>query len=173
MAEPFLGEIKIFAGNFAPRGYALCQGQLLAISQNSALFSLLGTTYGGDGITTFALPDLRGRIPIGQGQGPGLSDRTIGEQGGTPTVTVAAAAMPFHTHGVACSTAAGTATAPGGNFWAANANTGLPQFATTSNSSMNPAAVSIAGGNQPHANMMPFLAIHFIIALEGIYPSRN
>ena len=173
MSTPFIGEIKMFGGNFAIRGFAFCQGQLLSIAQNTALFSLIGTTYGGDGQTSFGLPDLRGRLPIGQGQSPGLSSRTVGELGGTETVTLLANQAASHTHPLACSTSAGNSTVPTANFWAANANVGSAQFAAASNTSMNGAAMLATGGNLPHENMMPYLGINFIIALEGIFPSRN
>lgn len=172
MSEPFIGEIKIFAGNFAPRGWAFCQGQIVAISKNTALFSLLGTTYGGDGQTTFALPDLRGRAPMHYGQGPGLSNRSLGEVTGAESVTLLAAQIPAHGHQPQASTAAvsaayGPGSAPGTstttNFYGA----GTPQVAIA------PQAVDAAGGGQPHDNMAPYLAMSFIIALEGIFPSRN
>lgn len=158
----------MFAGNFAPRGYAFCNGQLLAISQNDALFALIGTIYGGDGQSTFALPNLQGRVPVGQGQGTGLSNHVIGEQSGTETVTLTANQMPFHGHSVACNSDLGTSTDPTNNYWAASANL-RPYTDQASNATM----FSPAGGNQPHQNMAPFLAINFIIALEGVFPSRN
>ncbi len=171
MSEPFLGAISMFCGNFAPRGYALCDGQLLPISQNTALFSLLGTQYGGNGQTTFALPDLRGRAAIGQGQGPGLSSRTIGESLGSESVTLLAAQMPLHGHaqqasGTAVTAAAGPSGAPG-----TSATTqfygGPPEV------DMAASAITAAGGNQPHPNMAPFQTLNFVIALQGIFPSRN
>lgn len=173
MSNPFLGEIRMFAGNFAPRSFSFCNGQLLAISQNDALYALLGTTYGGDGQVTFGLPDLRSRIPIGLGQGPGLSNRTIGQQIGTETVTLIPSNMPAHSHQVACASGSGTSTSPQSTFWAANTNAGLPQYSASSSAVMNPASVTIAGGNQPHDNLMPILALNYIIALEGVFPSRN
>jgi microcystin-dependent protein len=178
MSTPYLGEIRLFAGNFAPRGYALCQAQQLQISQNTALFSLLGTFYGGNGVQTFALPDLRGRLPVSFGQGPGLSMYTIGEQTGTETVTLNSSQMPMHTHPPTASTTPASQPTPGGNifaalpspwtrFWVADAKkTGNP-------SQLNQAIVGSQGGNQPHENLMPSLAISFIIALQGIFPSRN
>lgn len=168
MATPFLGEISIFAGNFAPRGYAFCNGQLLAISQNDALFALIGTIYGGDGQSTFALPNLQGRVPVGQGQGAGLSNYVIGEQSGTETVTLIASQMPAHVHTVACNSELGTSTEPLNSFWAASANL-QPYTDQPPNAAMFPTY----GGNQPHENMPPFLVLNFIIALEGVFPSRN
>ena len=171
MSDPFIGEIKMFAGNFAPRNYAFCDGQLLPIAQNTALFSLLGTMYGGNGQTTFALPDLRSRVPIGQGQGPGLSPRSIGETVGSPTVTLLASELPLHGHAQQASTSAATAAAgPSGAPAAATVNlyaTGNPDTA------MAASAVAASGGNQPHNNMAPSLAVNFIIALIGVFPSRN
>lgn len=173
MATPFIGEIKMFAGNFAIRGWAFCQGQLLSIAQNTALFALLGTTYGGDGQVTFGLPDLRGRIPLGLGQGLGLTNRTQGELAGTETVTLLVTQIPIHTHAANCNSGSGNSATPAGNFWAANANTGLPPYAAMPDSAMKANAIGIAGGSQPHENRMPFLGINFIIALEGVFPSRN
>ncbi|TGD78049.1 phage tail protein [Hymenobacter wooponensis] len=172
--EPFVGEIMLFAGNFAPKGYLLCQGQLLNISQNTALFSILGTTYGGNGQTNFALPDLRGRFPMQQGQGPGLSYHSQGEMAGTETVTLLNSQMPAHNHQLNASTAAGNSDSPSGNVLANNGRGG-PQFtsAGTTNTPMNPQSVGVAGGNQPHENMPPYLALNFCIAVDGIYPSRD
>lgn len=173
MASPFLSEIRMFGGNFAPRGYAFCQGQLLSIAQNTALFALIGTIYGGNGQTTFAMPDYRGRVPVGQGTGPGLSLRTQGEQAGTETVTLLATQIPAHTHTVACNIGGGNSSTPAGSFFAANANTGQPQFAAAPNAAMSPASVSPNAAAQPHSNLMPYLGINFIIALQGVFPSRN
>lgn len=177
MSEAFIGEIRMFAGNFPPRGWQFCQGQLLSIAQNTALFSILGTTYGGNGQTTFALPDLRGRYPMQQGQGPGLSPRSLGEQGGSETVTLLSNQMPAHTHSHVASGAQGDQVTPEGNFNAVliDPNTQQPQnlYNATASTTMNAASIGVAGGSQPHNNMSPFLAINFIIAMEGIYPSRN
>ena len=172
MSEPFVGEIRIFAGNFAPRGWAFCDGQLLAVSQNDALFSLLGTIHGGDGRTTFGLPDMRGRIPIHAGSGPGLSPRTLGTKAGAEKVTVTINQLPPHTHNIRTSTAAGTENNPAGEFLGASPNVRLFRPATP-NSSLNAASISSVGGSQSHSNLMPFLCVHFIISLFGIYPSRN
>ena len=177
MSEPFIGEIRMFAGNFPPRGWQFCQGQLLSIAQNTALFSILGTTYGGNGQTTFALPDLRGRYPMQPGQGPGLSPRTLGEQGGTETVTLISTQMPAHTHSLTASGGHADQFSPEGHFNAVQVDPNTQQpvnmYAATPNTTMNPAAIGVAGGSQPHNNMSPFLCLNFIIAMEGIYPSRN
>lgn len=173
MAQPFVGEIKMFGGNFAISGWAFCNGAIMSIAQNEVLYTLIGTTYGGDGVQTFNLPDLRSRIPVGQGQGPGLSNYGIGQQGGVENVTLTITQMPGHTHPAQCNTGSGTGTTPGGNYWAANANAGAAQFAATPNASMNPNTVSSIGGNQPHPNLMPYLAINYIISLFGIFPSQN
>lgn len=174
MSEPFIGEIKLVGFNFAPRGWALCNGQLLPIAQNTALFSLLGTTYGGNGQTTFALPDLRGRVPIHMGQGPGLSSRNIGESSGTENVTLGVSQMPSHTHTARGNTGLANKQSPVG---AVNAVEPTGQTATYSNAApnadMNPGAIASTGGSQPHPNMQPFLAVNFVIALEGIYPARD
>jgi microcystin-dependent protein len=172
MSEPFVGEIRMFAGNFAPRGWAFCDGQLLAVSQNDALFSLLGTIYGGDGRTTFGLPEMRGRIPVHAGQGPGLSNRRLGDKSGTEEVTVTVSQLPPHTHSMNASTAAGTENSPGGEFLGASPNTRIFRPATPDRT-LNAASISSVGGSQSHSNLMPFLCIHFIIALVGIYPSRH
>lgn len=168
MSEPFIGQVTLFAGNFAPRGWAFCSGQLLSIAQNTALFSILGTTYGGNGQTTFALPDLRGRVPLGPGQGPGLSNVVLGQQGGVENVTLTQAQAPAHGHPVAASNAAATAARPGGNLPAGNG-----AYGAAADTTMNPAMVGAAGGSQPHENRQPYLGMNFIIALEGIFPARN
>ena len=175
MSEPFLAEIRIFAGNFAPRGWALCNGQILSIQQNTALFSLLGTTYGGNGISNFALPNLQGSAPIQQGQGPGLSPRVLGETGGETAVTLLAGQMPAHSHAPKCNAGAGTQASPSNEFWSESGVRGVKMY-TASNASlvqMNPQALPTAGGNQPHNNMPPYLVLNFIIALVGIFPARN
>lgn len=173
MSEPFIGEIRIFAGNFAPRGWAFCQGQLLPIAQNDALFALLGTTYGGDGRTTFALPNLAGRIPIHQGTGPGLSPRPIGQAGGTETVTVSAQEMPSHTHAALCSNTGSNQASPVGNFWSTDPGGNTAAYSNTAGSQMATTAIGTTGGGQPHNNLQPFLVINYIIALQGIFPSRS
>ena len=171
MSEPFIGEIRMFAGNFAPRNWAFCDGQLLAISQNDALFSLLGTIYGGDGRTTFGLPDLRSRTPIHAGTGPGLSPRRIGERGGVETVTLTTAQLPAHGHGGAVAVDdVANSSSPAGNTLA---DSSTPVYVPGGADGMNATSVSAAGGGQAHPNMMPFQAIHFIISLFGIFPSRN
>ncbi|MAE65355.1 MAG: phage tail protein [Phycisphaeraceae bacterium] len=170
MSDPFVGEIRMFAGNFAPRSWAFCDGQLLSINQNDALFSLLGTIYGGDGRTTFGLPDLRGRVPIHQGSGAGLTPRQIGSRSGQETVTLGQNQLPSHTHPWQAANIAATSTQPVGNAPAIAQGDVYTSDITALN--MSGSAIANAGGSQPHVNMMPFLAIHFIIALVGIYPSR-
>ena len=172
MSEPFVGEIRMFAGNFAPRGWAFCDGQLLAVSQNDALFSLLGTIYGGDGRTTFGLPDLRGRLPIHAGHGPGLSERRLGAKAGEESVSLTVNQLAAHGHTAMASTAAGSQSDPDGQFLGASPNVRVfrPQ---DPNAPMNAGSLTNVGGSQAHTNVMPFLCLHFIIALVGIYPSRH
>ncbi len=172
MSEPFVGEIRMFAGNFAPQGWAFCDGQLLAISENDALFSLLGTTYGGDGQTTFGLPDLRGRLPIHAGNGPGLSPRRLGSTGGSESVTLTTNQLPSHTHGATGSGASGTDPNPAGNFLAGSTVVS-PYVQETPDTPFAAAAITATGGSQSHMNLMPYLCVNFIIALFGIYPSRQ
>jgi microcystin-dependent protein len=174
MAEPFIGQIIMAGFNFAPRGYALCNGQLLSIAQNTALFSLLGTTFGGDGRVTFGLPDLRGRAPIHQGQGPGLTNRTMGEVAGEETHTLISTEMPMHNHLLNCTDTLANQSGPGAHIHAQESQ-GATQTYSSANpdKSMNPASIGMAGGNHPHNNMQPYLVINFCIALEGIFPSRN
>ncbi|MEM9553806.1 MAG: tail fiber protein [Acidobacteriota bacterium] len=170
MSEPFVAEIRIFAGNFAPRGWAFCNGQLLPISQNTALFSLIGTTYGGDGRTTTALPNLAGRLPMHPGRGPGLTSRRLGQRGGVEMVTLSEAQMPNHTHTVVASGEDGASTNPQGRHIGA----GNDMFRTPSNlGSMADQALPSTGGSQAHNNLQPFLVVTFIIALVGLYPSRS
>lgn len=179
MATPYLGEIKLFGGNFQIRGWAYCNGQLLPISQNDALYALLGTTYGGDGINTFGLPNLQSRVALHQGQGPGLTNRVIGEASGVESVTLTTAQLPSHTHTAIATTVAGTALAPANALPAtpAAANTEflyLSGAATgTTDAPPAPQSVSAAGGNQPHDNIQPILALNYLIALEGVFPSQN
>jgi len=184
MTNPFVAEIRIFTGNFAPKGWALCDGQILPISQNTALFSLLGTTYGGDGKSNFALPNLQGASPMQAGQGPGLSLRDLGEVGGEQTLTLLQTEMPAHSH-----TLQGFSTAFGGGADPTNAafaktrwfqdNTNKGMVASynapspQNNVQMHPFGVSIAGGNLPHNNLQPFLGLTFIIALQGVFPPRS
>ena len=164
MATPFLGEIRMFAFGFPPRGWALCNGQFLPINQNQALFSILGTTYGGNGQTTFALPDLRGRTPVSFG--PSF---TLGQRAGEEAHTLTLSEMPQHTHFVQAGNSAANAPAPTGNFFAQNAKA----YAGNGNVSMAPETITNTGGSQPHANMSPFLVVSFAIALNGTFPSRN
>lgn len=167
--DPYIGEIRCFGFTFAPQGWAQCNGQLLSIAQNTALFSLLGTTYGGDGRTTFALPDLRGRTAVGSGQGPGQTNRTQGEVGGTETVALTAATLPPHSHTVAASSSATTKN-PSGSLPAV---TGAgSSYGTTSDLGMGAAMIGGGGSGQPHANMQPYLVLNWCIALVGIFPSR-
>lgn len=170
--EPYIGQISMAGFNFAPRGWALCNGQLLSIQQNTALFSLLGTTYGGDGVTTFALPNLQGRVPMHWGNGPGLTPRVIGEQAGEESVTLIQTQMPQHNHLMNVTTGDSTAKNPSGNILGGTASP-IYGSATTANNTMAPLAIGFAGGNQPHDNMQPYLAVTFMIALTGIFPSRN
>ena len=163
----------MFAGNFAPRGWAFCDGQLLAVSQNDALFSLLGTIYGGDGRTTFGLPDLRGRIPIHAGSGPGLSARRLGAKAGAEKETINVTQLPAHTHAMQASNDIATAITSS-NHVLANTTGGDPIYwNSTSNNTLAGAAIANTGGSQPHSNLMPTLCVNFIIALFGIYPSRS
>lgn len=175
MSDQFVGEIRIFAGNFAPNGWALCNGQLMLISQNTALFSLLGTMYGGDGRTTFALPNLMGRAPIGSGMGQGLTPRSVGQSGGSASVTLLNNEIPSHTHIPNVGSSAGSNADPTGGVWTVPPGR-RPPFAyggAENTVSMHPTAIQPAGGSQPHNNMQPYLALNFIIALEGIYPARS
>ncbi len=172
MAEPFLGEIRIFPFNFAPVGWAMCQGQTLPISQNTALFSLLGTTYGGNGTSTFQLPDLRGRVPLGMGNGTGLSVYELGQVGGAENVTIAEDQMPAHSHTIQASDALATATKPLGKVLG-RAHDKTFANAPDGTTTMNAASVAPAGGGQPASVLQPYLALNFCIALQGIYPSRE
>lgn len=183
MSDPYLGEIRLFGCNFAPRGWALCNGQLLSIAQNTALFAILGTTYGGNGQTTFALPDLRSRVPIGQGQGPGLGSYVLGEQAGVEAVTLITSEMPVHTHSVntrnlPSNDAAYTNVPTTGYFVSrylyhtgSSATAWKPASAPAT--ALHPSTLSTAGGSQPHTNLQPYLTVTHCIALEGIFPSRN
>lgn len=169
--QPFIGEILLVPYNFAPHNWAFCAGQLMPISQNTALFSLLGTTYGGDGKSTFALPDLRGRSPIGSGQGQGLQNYDLGQTGGEETVTLLVSQIPSHTHQAMGSTNVANLAAPGGGVWATQSL--LKIYGGSSDSSMAGGAVSMTGSNLPHDNRSPYLTLNYIISLFGIFPSHN
>lgn len=174
--DPYLGDIRLFAGNFAPAGWVLCDGRLLAISENDALFAIIGTTYGGDGITTFGVPDLRGRLPVGQGNGAGLSPRVIGQQFGVESVTLLAAQMPAHNHPFyASTTTPSTSPSPAGAMFAHSDTDKIYVSSPASPlpETMNATTVQAAGGNQPHNNIMPTTAINYILCVAGIFPSRN
>lgn len=175
MSDQFVGEIRTVGFNFAPQGWATCDGQILPISQNTALFSLLGTQYGGNGETTFALPNLNRTFAIGHGQGPGLSDRVIGEEGGATTVTLLSTEMPSHSHTANAVAAPGNSGDPNGRVWAEPryGRAVRAAYSSTKNTTLVPSAISAAGGGQPHDNMPPFLTMTFVIALVGIYPPRG
>jgi microcystin-dependent protein len=175
MSQPFLGEIQLFAGNFAPKGYALCAGQILAISQNTALFSLLGTNFGGNGTSNFALPDLRGRIPISQGQGPGLTPYSVGENGGAESVTLLSNQVGAHNHTFGCGSGTKGENNTVSNEVAADEVTGTLAYSTTADSTVMSAAMiaPTAGASQPHENRQPYVTVNYIIATSGIFPARN
>jgi len=174
MSDPFVGEIRIFGFNFAPTGWALCNGQLMPISQNTALFSLLGTMYGGDGKSSFALPNLQGSAPLNQGQGPGLAPRAIGERGGESSVTLIQSEMPLHSHPIACDSGTAANAAPTSGMWATTGRgRPMPYSSNAPNTPMSGQALAVAGGGQPHNNMPPYLALNFCIALQGIFPARG
>lgn len=170
-AQAFLGEILLVPYNFSPMGYAECNGQLLSISQNTALFSLLGTTYGGDGRTTFALPDLRHRVPVGVGQGPGLSTYVQGQQGGEASHVLTTAEMPSHSHTMVAEVSGATSAQPQGSFIGANM-AGVPVYAGTPSTTAAPNAIGTTGGGAAHNNLQPYLGLKYIIALQGVYPPR-
>lgn len=171
--EPFLGEIDLVAFNFAPKGWAQCNGQLLPINQNQALFSLLGTYYGGNGIQTFALPDLRGRRAVGMGQGPGLSNYNLGQSGGEEAVTLNLSQLPQHNHAARASSAPGASPSPLGNVWGSQSQVYLYSNAPLSMVPMSSMAIGATGGGQAHDNRPPYLTLNYVIALQGIFPSRN
>ena len=172
MSEPFIGEIRMFGFNFAPRGWALCNGQQLAIQQNAALFSLLGTTYGGNGVSTFQLPNLQGRVPIHMGTGAGLSTQVPGEMSGSENTTLLVSNLPSHNHTLAVNSGAGTQASPSGTYLAESDRRDF-QFASSSNATMAASAISSIGSNIPISIMQPYLVVNFCIALVGIFPSRN
>jgi microcystin-dependent protein len=172
VSSPFVGEIRMFCSNFAPLGWALCNGQLLPISQNTALFSLLGTTYGGDGRSNFALPNLQGMSPMGQGDGDGLTPATLGQVGGAATVTLTTSEIPAHTHRALGVAHAGSSPSPSGGAWAKEGQE-LYTSATSPPTAMNAGALASVGGGQPHNNLPPYLVVNFIIALQGVYPARS
>lgn len=173
MGTPYVGEIRMFGGNFAPAGWFFCDGSLLPISEYETLFQLLGTTYGGDGESTFAVPDLRGRLPNHQGTGPGLSTYVIGQQGGAEQVTLTVNQIPAHTHAPLASTGPGGNSNPVDNIWATAANNFYSTAAPNSGAPLPNDAISPAGGSQPHDNVQPFLCVSFIISLFGIFPSPS
>jgi microcystin-dependent protein len=168
MSNPYVGEIRMFAGNFAPIDWMLCQGQLLSIAEYTTLFQLIGTTYGGDGQTTFQLPDLRGRFPLHQGDG-----FTLGETDGTETVTLTSLQIPTHTHQAVCSPGGGNSGTPVGNYWCTDPAGATAAYNESDGSGMAGAAVGMTGGDQPHDNMSPFLVVNFIISPFGIFPSQS
>jgi microcystin-dependent protein len=168
MSQPYVGEIRMFGGNFAPAGWAFCDGSLVAIAENDTLFNLIGTTYGGDGQSTFALPDLRGRVPIHQGP-----NFTLGQQGGEESVTLTVNQIPVHTHVATCYPVAGNSADPTGKRWASSADTSInPYSVPPGDSTMAATAIGIDGGSQPHDNMLPYLVISFIISLFGVFPNQ-
>ena len=170
MGQPYIGEIRMFAGEFAPVGWELCDGRVLPIAENDALFNLVGTTYGGDGVETFGLPDLRGRMPLGQGAGPGLSQYSLGESAGTETVTLTVGNLPAHRHTAMGAAAAPDTPSPVGAVWASRSSTPYTAVPVATNP-MNATTIGPTGGSQAHDNVAPYLAVTFIIALFGIYPS--
>lgn len=172
MSSPFVAEIRIVGFNFAPTGWAYCNGQLLPISQNTALFSLLGTFYGGNGQSTFALPDFQGRAAVHQGQGPGLSDRFLGESGGSETVSLLESEIPGHSHSMMASDNVGERNNPGGNYYSVP-DSGFVHASATNLTPMSPNSLAPAGGDQPHNNMPPYLVLNFIIAMQGVFPPRG
>lgn len=171
--EAFIGEIRMFAGNFEPRGWAFCDGRILSIAQNTALFSILGTTYGGDGRTTFALPDFRSRVAVGVGQGPGLSQVILGEKAGAETVTLNVNQMPSHSHTVNAVSSEGNQNSPTGNLPADTKTLDKEYSNANANTTMKVSMINPAGGNQPFSVLQPFTGMNYIICLEGYYPSRN
>jgi microcystin-dependent protein len=173
MAQPYIGEIRMFAGNFAPAGWMFCEGQLLSIAENDVLFSLIGTTYGGDGQTTFALPNLSSRVPMHMGAGPAGASYTLGQQGGTETETLAVEQIPAHTHALTASASLGTTPNPAGSVLAQPPASIQLYIEDEASTSMAASAVQPIGGSQPHENVQPFLCINYIISLFGIFPSQT
>lgn len=173
MDSPFLGAVALLGFSYAPRGWAFCQGQLLPINQNQALFSLLGTMYGGDGRTTFALPDLRGRVPIGFGQGPGLSDYSIGQVAGQESVTLNSAQLPAHTHALKASSSLGNQPSPEGNVLADTGNFDTEYYNGAPTTTMDAQSIGATGGGQPVGIVQPCLTLNYAICLSGLFPSRN
>lgn len=173
MSQPFLGEMRFVAFNFPPKGWAFCNGQTLSIQQNQALFALLGTTYGGNGINNFNLPNMQSRVPVHVGTGLGLSPYTQGQQLGVEAVTLDVTQIPSHTHAVSVNGTAGGQASPSNNFWGVDSNDKFVGYSGSAGSTMNANSVSTAGGSQPHTNLQPYLALSTIISLTGIFPSRN
>lgn len=169
--EVFLGQIIMFGGNYAPQGWALCNGQEISIQQNQALFAILGTTYGGDGVNTFGLPDLRSRVPVGQGQGPGLTTRIVGEKGGTENTNILVSNLPPHTHSLNASTLAGNTNVPTGKYLA-NTSSLDKEYIDTTNTTMHPTAVGVTGSGVPISIVQPYIGINYIISLNGVWPAR-
>jgi microcystin-dependent protein len=171
MSNPFVGEIRIFAGNYAPAGWAFCDGSSQSIAENNVLFALIGTTYGGNGQTTFNLPDLRSRLPIHQGQGPGLTNFLLGQPGGVEQVTLTSSQIPSHTHAFNAKNNTADLISPQGNMLGVSSNTNV-FFSDTPNVTMNNAMLSSAGGNQAHSNIQPYLCVNFIISFFGVFPQQ-
>lgn len=179
MSQPYIGEIRLFGGNFAPRDWFFCNGQILSIAEYETLYALIGTTYGGDGVQTFALPDLRGRLAVGEGTGPGLTPRVIGESSGTEQVTLTVQQIPGHSHAALATTAAGnlpgptSAAVPASPSGANSTLYSIPGTTPFAYQNFLPGTIGVTGGNQPHTNLMPSLCVSFIIATAGVFPSRN
>jgi len=174
MSDVFVGQISLFAFDYAPKGFAQCNGQIMQIQQNAALFALIGVTYGGDGITTFALPDLRGRVPIGYGTSTQSGQVVLGQVGGAEAVTLSSTNLPAHNHALAASTQVATRRPPPGRMLATDTSTNAEYYAVPGQvTALSPASIGVTGGNGPHENRQPFLTINYCIALQGIFPSRN
>ena len=173
MSNARIGDIKMFAGNFAPKNWAFCNGQIIAISSNTALFSILGTTYGGNGTTNFALPNLQGRIPVGTGNGPGLTPQVLGEVSGTEATTLTVANLPLHNHPLSAKAGGGNQGGPSGHFLAASDQRNSQYTSAAADTTLAATAIGNAGSNIPHSNMQPSLGMNFVICLHGIFPARN